>query len=242
MTMAPPRWLHVLAAEIAMAPGFVAALDEQLRRQAQRLAGVDLASGDFTLLPPDGGFAVQFHTTAGVVVGAIDGVLVDPSAFGHPVALGWRATGATDQAIRPDQERDDLEFVWLQFPIAELSGGTTVDTRAAAAAVTAGFPVEWDVHHWASVSLQLQAHRSFTVDEQAALVAVVQRAVGDWNAREALKIHYLAEPELAADRTALRFYIDLGSAGPEAVVAVLNALGGAPAARAVARCTVGRRR
>jgi hypothetical protein len=121
-------------------------------------------------------------------------VLVDPSAFGHPVVLGWRATGATDQAIRPDQERDDLEFVWPQFPIAELAGDTTVDTRAAAAAVTAAFPVEWDVHHWASVSLVLHAHRAFTVDEQAALVAAVQRAVGDWNAREAVKIHYLAEP------------------------------------------------
>lgn len=223
-----------------MAPGFRAALDQQLRREAQRLAGVDLASGDFTLLPPDGGFAVRFLTTGGVVVGAIEGMLVDPSAFGHPVALCWRATGAADQPIQPDQERDDLEFVWLQFPIAELSAGTRIDTRAVAAAVTAAFPVEWDVHHWASASLLLHAHRAFTVEDEAALVAAVQRAVADWNAREPRKIHYLAEPEIAADRATLRFYVDLGSAGPEAVVAVLDALGAAPAARAIARCTVGR--
>jgi hypothetical protein len=115
------------------------------------LTGADIASGDYTLPPPDQGFAVQFRTTGGSGGGVTEGVLVDPSAFGHPVALGWRATGATDQPIQPDQDRGDLEFFWLQFPIAELAAGTRVDTSAAAAAVTALFPVEWTVHQWSSV-------------------------------------------------------------------------------------------
>ena len=240
--MAPARWFDMLAAEIRMAPGFAAALETQLRDHARTLAGVDIASGDYSLLPPDHGFTVTFRTTGDVVVGVIEGVLVDPSAFGHPVVLSWRATGAAGERIQPDQARSDLEFFWLQFPIAELSAGTRVDTAAIASQVTAPFPVDWDVHHWSSVWLALHAQRAFTADEVAALIAVVQRAVRDWNARESAKISYLAEPEIAPDRTALRCYLDLGASGAAAVVAVLQALGAAPAAATIARVVVGRQR
>jgi len=59
--------------------------------------------------------------------------------------------------------------------------------------------------------------------------------------RTADKIQYLAEPEIARDGAALRCYLDLGAAGADAVVAAINALGATPAARAIARCSVGRR-
>jgi len=102
------------------------------------------------------------------------------------------------------------------------ASGTRVDTSAAAATVTAPFPVEWNVHQWSSVWLVLHAHRAFTIDELAALIAAVQRAVRNWNAREPHKIQYLAEPEIARDRAALRCYLDLGAAGASAVVAAIN--------------------
>lgn len=238
--MHPASWLEVLAAEIAMAPGFLATLDQQLRSHARSLIGVDdIVNGGYTLLPPDQGFTVQFRTAGGGVVGVIEGMLVDPSAFAHQVALGWRARGATE-AIPPDQERDDLEFFWIEFPIAELSAGTHVDTSAAAAAVTTRFPVEWDVHQWESLRLVLNAHHAFTVDELDALNAAVQRAVDDWNAREPNVIDYLGEPQSSPDRAKVRWYLDLNVAGADAVVAVINALDAPSAASAIARCFVGR--
>ena len=119
------HWLYRLAAEIDMAPGFLAALDAQLCRQARQLLGTDdFVCNDHPLLPPDHGFHVQFLPASdGGVVGVIDGYLIDPTAFGHPVTFAWRAIRTPNQRVSPDQERDDLQFFWVTFPTAELTGG-----------------------------------------------------------------------------------------------------------------------
>ena len=238
--MAPALWLKVLAGAVEMAPGFLAALDQQLRGHARTLTGVDIGS-DYTLLPPDDGFSVQFHTAETAVIGAIEGFLVDPSAFGHPVALGWRARGAAEQPIAPDQEHADLEFFWLQFPIAELAAGRHAVATAAPTAVNARFPVEWDVHPWQDVFLLLRAHRRFTLGALDALNAALRRAVRDWSARRPHEIDYLGEPQIAPDRSAVRWHLDLNvpDAGP--VVAVINALDATPTATQIAQCVAGRR-
>jgi len=246
MIMASASWLQLLAAELTVAPGFLAALDVQLRQHAEQLIGVDdIANGDYALVPPDRGFAVDFRRGDEGVVGTIEGFLVDPTGFGHPVVFGWRGRGAADQdqPIPLDQERDDFECFWIAFPIEELLRGTRVDTSAAAAAIAARFPVDWDVHRWDDVWLAIHAQRAFTPDEQVALEAAVGRVVGEWNAREEHPIHYVARSEAAPDRTSIRWYIDLGAAGERAVIALINALDSVTAtADAIARCTVGRRR
>jgi hypothetical protein len=241
--MEPTSWLHVLATEIEMAPGFLAALDQQLRSHARSLVGADdIANGGYTLLPPDDGFSVQFRSTDTGVVGVIEGELVDPSAFAHPVTLGWRARGAPGLPSHPNQERDDLEFFWMAFPIGALSAGTRADTAAAAATVTAPFPVDWDVHNWeGGVWLGLHTHRPFDVAELDALNLAVQRAVRDWNAHDPNGIDYIARPEIAPDHVSIRWYLDVGVAGADVLVDVINALGVVPAASAVVRCSVGRR-
>ena len=230
-----------------MAPGFLTALDQQLRSDARRLIGVDdIANGAYALLPPDNGFTVRFcPATDGGVVGLIEAYLVDPTAFAHQVTFAWRAKGAADQPIQPGQERDDLEFFWVVFPVAELAAGTHVDTAAAAAAVTARFPVEWDVHQWETVHVVLHARGAFTADELEALDAAVVRAVRDWDVREqnAMKtIDYVAERETTRDCSSVSWYLDLNVAGADAVVAMINALGAALPEGAIARCSVGRRR
>jgi len=150
-------------------------------------------------------------------------------------------SSAPDQQISPDHAPMDIEFFWLELPIAELSAGTRIDTSAAEEAVTARFPIEWDVHDWSSAHLQWVAHRAFTPDELAALTTTVRDAVRDWNEREPNKIHYLSEPSISPDQRVVAFYLDLGPVCSGAVVTVLNAVAASPIADAIARGAVGRR-
>ena len=46
-------WLHILAAEVQMSPGFLAALDRQLGDHASRLIGIADFATSYTLLPRD---------------------------------------------------------------------------------------------------------------------------------------------------------------------------------------------
>jgi hypothetical protein len=123
VTAHPAVWLHLLTVEIQVSAKFLAMLDAQLREHARQLIGVDeIANGDYSLVPPDEGFAVQFRSHEGAVVGVIDGYLVDPTAFGHPVSIGWRARGAAaSQPVRADEDRDDIDAFWIEFPVAELT-------------------------------------------------------------------------------------------------------------------------
>jgi hypothetical protein len=107
--------------------------------------------------------------------------------------------------------------------------------------VKARFPVDWDVHQWEGLALVLHAQRAFSVGEVEALNAAVQRAVRDWNTREANTIDYLGEPERDPNRTWIRWYLDLGVAGADVLVETINALDVIPAANAIARCSVGQR-
>jgi hypothetical protein len=239
--MSPVHWLTVLTDQIAMAKGFAGELERQLRAQARFAAGIDLADGGHALLPPDGGFAVQFRTVAGTVVGVIEADLVDPAAIGHAVALAWRSRSHPDQRIEPNHDAADVEFFWLALPVAELAAGTQLDVSAVANAITAGFPIEWDVHDWSSVRLRWMARRGFSPDEQAALTAALAGAVRDWNASARHKIHHVSEADVAPDRHVVGFYADLGAAGPDAVVALVNAVAASAAAPMIARAAIGRR-
>jgi len=231
-------WLTMLTEHVAMAKGFVSELERQLREQAQKLAHIDIADGGFALLPPDDRFTVEFRPVADTVIGVIEAVLVDPAGRGHDVALAWRSTRHPAQRIGPDHEGADLEFFWLELPIAELAAGTRLDTRAVAKAVKAGFPVDWDIHHWESATLRLVARHPFTADEQVALAMALGDALRDWNAAAADKIHYVSEPEVSPDRSVIGFYVDLGAAGPDAIVALINAAAASPVAPAIARAAV----
>jgi hypothetical protein len=234
VTAHPAVWLHLLAAEIAVSAKFLATLDVQLRDHARQLIGVDeIAKGDYALVPPDDGFAVQFRSHGAAVVGAIDGYLVDPSAFGHPVSIGWQARGAAGgQAVRPDEDRDDIEAFWIEFPVAALTAGTRVDTTAIAGAITAPFPIAWDVHRWDSVWLAIHAVRALTTGDVDALNLTLANAIDD----------YVAKPVIASDATTIEWYLDLGGAGADSLSAAIDRLGALPIASAIDRCTVGRRR
>jgi len=234
-------WLTLLTDQITMAKGFVSELERQLREQAQAAAHIDVTDGGFALLPPDDHFAVEFRPVAGTgsdVIGVIEAVLVDPAGHGHDVALAWRSTRHPDRRIEPDHDGTGLEFFWLELPIAELTAGTQLDTRAVAKAVKAKFPVDWDVHHWDSAMLRFVARQPFTADEQVALAMALGDTLRDWNASAADKIDYVSEPDVSPDRSVIGFYVDLGAAGPDAIVALLNAAAASPAAIAIARAAV----
>lgn len=234
--MASITWLTVLINELAMADGFAAELDRQLCAQARSLAGIDLAKG-YALLPPDDGFVVRFQTIGPAVLGIVDGYLVDPKAEGHPVTLGWRSRTTPDRKVEPSDRGDEVEFAWLELPVAELSSRTRADTPA----VSARFPVEWNVDTWTSVRLRWRARQPFSAADQAALTTAIAGALRAWNAGTADKIHYVSEPEVAADRTEIAFYVDLGPAGADGVVALINAVAASPLADAIARVAVGLR-
>lgn len=234
-------WLTILTNEIAMSKGFASELERQLRAQAQALAGIDLADGGYALAPPDGGFTAQFRTVAHIVIGVIEAYVVDPAARGHAVALAWRSRSRPDQRIEPTDDAADVEFFWLALPIAELSADTRLDVSAVAKAVTAGFPIDWDVHDWSSMRLRWVARRGFSPDEQTALATALADALRDWNTSASAKIHYVSEPRLSPDRSVVEFYVDLGAAGPDAVVSLINAVAASAAAPAIARAALGRR-
>src|SRR5687768_10915130 len=102
--MSAVTWLTALTNELAMPSWFVAELDRQLRAQAQSAAGIDLADGGYALLPPDGGFVVQFRKVGATAIGVIEGYLVDAAAQGHPVTLAWRSRSHPDQPLRPTED------------------------------------------------------------------------------------------------------------------------------------------
>jgi hypothetical protein len=86
----------------------------------------------------------------------------------------------------------------------------------------------------------LHAHHTFSDEERAELTAAIQQAARDWNAREPESIDYVGEPDLSDDRVKVRYYIDLNLAGANAVLAMIDAIGAAPAARAIAHGIIGR--
>jgi hypothetical protein len=182
-------------------------------------------------MPPDEGFTVELRRNGAAIVGVIEGYLVDPTAFGHPVAFAWRSREA-DRPVLPDEDRDDVECFWIEFPVAALSAGTRIDTAALAAAITAPFPIEWDVHRWETVWLAIHADHVLTSAEQDAVDQALRNAIDE----------YVAKPTIAADATAIEWYVDLGGAGADVVIAAINRLGTLPIASAITRCTVGRRR
>jgi hypothetical protein len=234
-------WLTLLTENIAMAKGFVSELERQLREQAQDAAHIDVTDGGFALLPPDDRFAVEFRPVADTVIGVIEAVLVDPAGHGHDVALAWRSTSHPDRRIGPDHDGADVEFFWLELPIAELAAGTQLDTRAVAKAVKAKFPVDWDVHHWESAMLRFVARHPFTADQQVALAMALGDALRDWNASATAHIDYVSEPDVSPDRSVIGFYVDLGAAGPDAIVALINAAAASPVAPVIARAAVGQK-
>jgi hypothetical protein len=236
--MPRPGWLDLLAAEIAMAPAFRRALDEQLRGRARAASGIELADGNYALLPPDGGFVVRFQSLGAATIGTIDGFLVDPSAFGHPVTLGWRNDV---RPVGPDEDPAGCAFFWLAFPDATLAAGSRIDTNALAASVAAPFPIDWDVHHASSVWLQWRGRHEFDEAALAALTTALADSVRNWNARDAGKIHFLAPPERCRDG-GVAYYLDLGSAGLACIPALVDAVGASPAASAIVCATIGARR
>jgi hypothetical protein len=237
--MAPMTWLTLLGRDLAMADEFAGELDRQLRDQARTLAGIELSSGRFALMPPDDGFTVRFRTVADRVVGVIEGYLVDPSASGHPVALGWRSRGVPGRRVEPGEPPGDAEFFWLQLPIAELSAGTRLDTSEAARAISAAFPVAWDLHDPTSAYLHWRTRRALTGEEQAGLASAIGDATQAWNAREARKLHYVGDPRVSPDGAEIGFYVDLGSAGTDALVTLVNAVASSPVAALITGARIG---
>jgi hypothetical protein len=62
-----------------------------------------------------------------------------------------------------------------------------------------------------------------------------------WNASGRPKIHHVSAPAVSPDRRVVGFYVDLGEAGPEAVVALVNAVASSTVAPVIVRAAIGRR-
>lgn len=228
------RWNTMLLQQLSASREFASAMDAQLGAQARQLAGIDLLDGRFSILPVDGEFEIDTKQLADRVVSAVEVDLVGPDASAEPAVLAWFSRQRPGEAVDPASctDGDALQFFWARFPIEEVKRYTRTQTHPFAARVR--FPVETSVFGWPDVMLSLEL-RKIDDDSQTRVGAALDGAIAAWNMASASKIHYRGPVQCLGERT-LQVHVDFGSAGPEAMRHVVDALDRTFSAGEIIRC------
>lgn len=230
------RWNTHLLQQIGASREFAAAMDAQLGAQAGQLAGIDLLDGRFAILPVDGAFEIETRQIANRVVSAVDVDLVGPDATAAPAVLAWFSKQRPGEPLEPAScvDAGEIQFFWASFPSEELRRYTSKRTHAIAAAVR--FPVETSVFGWPDVVLSLEL-RTIDDDSEKRVAAALDGAIAAWNMASASKIHYRGPVQRVAEQT-LQVHVDFGTAGPEAMARLIEALDSVFAAGEIIRCSL----
>lgn len=228
------RWNTGLLQQLGATRGFADAMDAQLGAQARQLAGIDLLDGRFSILPGDGELEVQTRQLADRVVSAVDVDLVGPDAAAEPAVLAWFSKERPGEAVDPAScmDGDAIQFFWARFPVEEMKRYTRTQTHPSAAAKR--FPVETSVFGWPDVILSLEVRKA-DGDAESRVAAALDSAIAAWNMASAGKIHYRGPVRSLGERT-LQVHVDFGSADPEAMSHVVDALDRALPAGEIIRC------
>ena len=240
-------WLTLLKASLPMHPRFLEELQRQASQSARLLAGVDLSSGQYALMPPDEDFSVDFRQTVAPdgdteTLGFVSGDLVGPDAEGYPAVLAWRSRTHPSTRITPDMDpasEGPLEFFWMEFPIAELAGQRASSQAANGLLASFSFAVERTIQTWPDVWLNIQGKVPFTPDDVDAIASNLDGTLEHWNTTHDSKIHYRSKPEILPDCNRLVIHIDFGTAGEDALESLLSALNNSTIATVIERCIVG---
>ncbi|HWN71464.1 MAG TPA: hypothetical protein VNM90_27685, partial [Haliangium sp.] len=228
------RWNTLLLQQIGASREFADAMDAQLGAQARQLAGIDLLDGRFAILPADGELEIETKQLADRVVSAVAVDLVGPDATAEPAVLAWLSQQRPGQAVEPASCTDDtaIQFFWARFPIEEMKRYTRTQTHPSAAPVR--FPVETSVFGWPDVILSLELRKA-DGDSQRRVEAALDGAIAAWNMASASKIHHRGPVQTSGERT-VQVHLDFGSAGPEAMSRMAEALDSVFAAGEIVRC------
>jgi len=216
----PKNWLMGTCAALSCSASFADALSQQLTKHAQQIAGVDLASGNYGLVPPEDGIHYNKHH-----IGFFNTDLVGPDGFGYPVTIGWQCLAHHQEHIRPEDDiRPDcrLQIVWITFPITELSKATQ---QVGDSAHDFPFRFERATQRWPDVHMTLDAVSTYSAQQLSELDQAIDAAVRSWNEHHSAEgtIHYRSELDHPSPRRA-ELHIDFGSAPQDALFAVLDQL------------------
>lgn len=226
-----PDWAQMFCDTLAGSETFCDAVRRRLGQQAAERAGLNLEEGFF--LVPEAPSAIRFDEQG---TGHLATDLAGPDAFGVPVALAWRCAKLPGLPVRPEKvaENCGLEIWWETFPAEELRTRYSAPgkppwpiSRDFVFAPSAfPFTVEWRRFPWPSVWLELETAGD-PGPEEIERVLLAARETWNLQARERGAIHDLtASHPLGPGRWEV--YVDFGSAGPNALVALLDALREAP--------------
>ncbi len=243
-------WLTLLTASVPMNERFLSELRQQACEHARQLTGIDLTSGEYAFMPPDGDFAPEFYQTIDAdgnqhTVGCLCGDLVGPDANAYPAVLAWRSKERRELGVAPDADPSTtgaLEFFWAQFPISEFRTEQRTSASWGGVALQTSFALDISISRWPDITFGIQGKRPLSGAEVAAIEAALDGAIEDWNAMHEGKIHYRSRPEMSAESDKLVLYIDFGTASQDALVALVRALDSSAMGRSasfIARCTIG---
>lgn len=229
------HWNTLLLQQLAASQAFADAMDAQLGEQARQMAGIDLLDGRFSILPVDGDFEVERKRIGDRVVSAVEVDLIGPDGAAEPAVVAWSSKQRAGEPVDPSSSTDGdaIQFFWARFPIEEMQRYASKQTHAITA--TARFPVTTSVFGWPDVMVVLELDK---VDEDVAkrVAIALDDAIERWNATAESKIHHRG-PVRAVGAHTLQVHVDFGSASPDAMGELVEALDTAFAAGEIIRCS-----
>jgi hypothetical protein len=228
MSSSSHNWLSLLTSEIDISPSFLKVLDEKLVKYAQSLAGINLHSGEYALLPPDSGFEVCYTKLDKFNIAVLEGYLVGPDAFGHPVTAIWYCPNLPNNAIDPSTElfeNFELEIYWSEFPIDGFRAYTKQTVPLVEISAELSFQIEWKTFTWPDVHLVLQMQNDYSEDQLSEILDAIDQTILYWNEQSDNegKVHYRGNLIPLTDKQ-VKIHIDFGSASKDIIVLLLQNL------------------
>lgn len=215
------NWLMDTCEDLRCSLTFADALDKQLASHAKMMTGIDLNNGYYGLVPPESPVAYEENN-----FGFVDTDLVAPDGMAYPVTIGWHCRKHPTERIAPSDDISpgcELEVVWLDFPINELSAYAQAAPEDDELMKHVAFEVDWQAHGWPNIVLLLQAGRAYKRDDITQIDAVIDETINSWNNRNSSEgiIHYRSEiRQIDTDR--IEVHIDFGSALRDALTRLLR--------------------
>jgi hypothetical protein len=226
------HWFGLFCEVLGCADGFRKPAEAQLRRQFREETG--LTPNRFVLAPPDDGPAgIRFESDGAA---RVDAKLHGPDAYAFPVSIGWRCPGRERLLPSEADSCDGLQAWWRALPADKLRAqygkssappGLVQDLPFDPGRYS--FKVDWEPLAWPDLWLRVETGERAAPAARDALLEALERTRESWN--EAAQagagpgvIHNLGSQARVTGRRAIAIDVDFGSAGPKALVALLDAV------------------
>lgn len=227
------KWFDYFCQVMGCADGFRKPAEAQLGRQFRERTGLTLSQ--FAFAPPrEGAVAIAFEKNGTAL---LRGRLHGPDAYSFEVSLGWRRPGWERPLPSDTGPWDGLEIWWQSLPADSLRAHYAKPSGPPWP-VSADFPfnparypfeVEWEHFSWPSLTIGICTGEEASADALDRLTDSLEQARLAWNtAAEAGGasglIHNLGTRVAVTEARSMQVDVDFGSAGPKALVVMLDTL------------------